>query len=96
MKILVSLLVMAGILSLSSLPAAAADKFVTDVFKTNAGDLQITFIGHGTLMLAYGDKIIHIDPFNYRVGIKFEFSCKSDELEFIYFYRSIAGKPVAA
>ncbi|MDP2268844.1 MAG: MBL fold metallo-hydrolase [Deltaproteobacteria bacterium] len=60
MKILLSLLIMAGIFSVPR--SAAAEKFVTDVLKTNAGNVQITFIGHGTLMLAYGGKIIHIDP----------------------------------
>jgi L-ascorbate metabolism protein UlaG (beta-lactamase superfamily) len=62
MKILVSLFIMAGMLSFSALSAVAAEKLTTDVFKTNAGDVQITFIGHGTLMMAYGGKIIHIDP----------------------------------
>lgn len=62
MKIILSLLIMMGILFLSCAPAAAAEKLATDVFKTNAGELQITFIGHGTLMMAYGDTIIHIDP----------------------------------
>jgi len=36
--------------------------FETDVVKTSAGDLKITFIGHGTLMFSFGGKIIHIDP----------------------------------
>ena len=36
--------------------------FEEDIIKTSAGDLQITFIGHGTLMFAFKDKIIHIDP----------------------------------
>jgi len=34
----------------------------TDVIKTAGGELKITFIGHGTLMFAYGGKIIHVDP----------------------------------
>jgi len=34
----------------------------TDVIKTSGGDLTITFIGHGTLMLAFGGQIIHVDP----------------------------------
>ena len=34
----------------------------TDTIKTSAGDLRITFIGHGTLMFAFGDTIIHVDP----------------------------------
>jgi L-ascorbate metabolism protein UlaG (beta-lactamase superfamily) len=33
----------------------------TDVIKTSGGDLKITLIGHGTLMFAFGDKIIHVD-----------------------------------
>jgi gluconolactonase len=37
-------------------------KFEQDIIKTSAGDLKITFIGHGTLMFAFQDKIIHIDP----------------------------------
>ena len=37
--------------------------FETDRIVTNNGEkLQITFIGHGTLMIQYEDKIIHIDP----------------------------------
>jgi L-ascorbate metabolism protein UlaG (beta-lactamase superfamily) len=62
MKILLSQLIMAGILSIPRSPAVAAEKFVTDVIKTNAGDLKITFIGHGSLMLAHGGKIIQVDP----------------------------------
>jgi L-ascorbate metabolism protein UlaG (beta-lactamase superfamily) len=38
-------------------------KFETDIIKTSSGDLKITFIGHGTLMLSFGGKIIHVDPF---------------------------------
>ena len=43
--------------------ALADEPFQTDVFKTSAGDLKITFIGHGSLMFTIGGKIIHIDPF---------------------------------
>jgi len=38
------------------------EKFQEDVFKTSGGDLKITFIGHGTLLMAYAGKVIHIDP----------------------------------
>jgi L-ascorbate metabolism protein UlaG (beta-lactamase superfamily) len=41
----------------------AHEQFETDVIPTSAGDLAITFLGHGSLMLAFGDKIIHVDPF---------------------------------
>lgn len=40
----------------------AAEKFETDVIETGAGDLAITFIGHGTLMFTFGGKVIHVDP----------------------------------
>ena len=42
--------------------ALAQEGFQTDTFKTSAGDLKITFIGHGTLMFHFGGKVIHVDP----------------------------------
>lgn len=33
-----------------------------DIIQTSDGDLQVTIIGHGTLMLSYAGKVIHIDP----------------------------------
>ncbi len=36
--------------------------FEMDTIKTSQGNLEITFIGHGTLMFSYGGKIIHVDP----------------------------------
>ena len=38
--------------------------FEKDVVKTSGGDLAITFIGHGTLMFAFGGITIHIDPWS--------------------------------
>ena len=43
--------------------AGAQEKFETDVIRTSAGDLRITFIGHGTLMFTFGGKVIHVDPY---------------------------------
>jgi len=40
---------------------ALAD-FETDVFETDSGKLEITFIGHGTLMFRFGEMVIHMDP----------------------------------
>lgn len=40
----------------------AQEEFETDIIQTSAGDLKITFIGHGTLMFTFGEKVIHIDP----------------------------------
>lgn len=33
-----------------------------DVIPTSAGDLTITFVGHGTVMFRHGGKVIHVDP----------------------------------
>ncbi len=35
-----------------------------DTIRTSDGDLQISFIGHGSLMFAYDGKIIHVDPWS--------------------------------
>jgi L-ascorbate metabolism protein UlaG (beta-lactamase superfamily) len=42
--------------------SAAASGFETDKIKTSAGDIKITFIGHGTLMFDLGGKVVHVDP----------------------------------
>ena len=44
------------------LNAAAQEGVETDTIKTSSGDLKITFLGHGTLMLTFGGKVIHVDP----------------------------------
>jgi L-ascorbate metabolism protein UlaG (beta-lactamase superfamily) len=41
---------------------AADNKFETDTFKTSRGDLAITFLGHGSLMMSCEGKVIHVDP----------------------------------
>lgn len=41
---------------------AATPAFEVDVVKTNAGDLKITSIGHGTLMFEFAGRVIHVDP----------------------------------
>ena len=40
----------------------AQAQFERDTFSTIGGELTITFIGHGTLMLTFQDQVIHIDP----------------------------------
>ena len=44
--------------------AWAAQDYETDIVKTTAGDLEIAFLGHGTLMFTFGGKVIHVDPFS--------------------------------
>ena len=59
----------ATLLACSLMLAAAAtaqqpelQTFPTDDIPTSAGTLTITFVGHGSLMLQWDGKIIHIDP----------------------------------
>ncbi len=59
MKVLILVQVLALGLAMA---AMAKDAFETDVVKTSAGDLQMTFIGHGTLMFTFGGLVIHVDP----------------------------------
>lgn len=41
--------------------AAAAD-FESDIIETSKGPLEITFIGHGTLMFSFESLVMHVDP----------------------------------
>ena len=43
--------------------AAAPSKYEKDVIATSQGDLEITFLGHGTLMMSFDGLTIHIDPY---------------------------------
>lgn len=42
----------------------AEEQFETDVIPTAAGDLMITFLGHGSLMLDFNEVNISVDPFS--------------------------------
>jgi L-ascorbate metabolism protein UlaG (beta-lactamase superfamily) len=42
--------------------AGAQEAFESDIIPTSAGDLKITFIGHGTLLFTFAGKTIHVDP----------------------------------
>ena len=44
--------------------AFAQENYETDSIKTSAGNLEITFIGHGTLMFTFGGAVIHVDPWS--------------------------------
>jgi L-ascorbate metabolism protein UlaG (beta-lactamase superfamily) len=43
--------------------SAAEERFERDILPTSAGDLEVTFIGHGSLMFTFQASIFHIDPF---------------------------------
>lgn len=42
--------------------AHAQGDFETDTIETSGGPLNITFIGHGTLMIEFDGKVIQVDP----------------------------------
>ena len=58
-----TLVLTAVLLLITPFSGLAQQDFVKDTIKTTAGNLEITFIGHGTLMFAFDGKIIHMDPF---------------------------------
>jgi L-ascorbate metabolism protein UlaG (beta-lactamase superfamily) len=49
---------------LAPFAASAAVPLASDVIATSTGDVRITFVGHGTLMLTRGAMVIHVDPFS--------------------------------
>jgi L-ascorbate metabolism protein UlaG (beta-lactamase superfamily) len=44
--------------------AQAAVGFERDVIESSAGDIEITFIGHGSLMFSFSGITIHVDPWS--------------------------------
>ena len=52
-----------GLIAIGVNMAMADQTFEKDIEKTSAGDLVITFIGHGTLMMEFQGKVVHIDPY---------------------------------
>jgi L-ascorbate metabolism protein UlaG (beta-lactamase superfamily) len=46
------------------MPAPAREGLEKDLIQTDGGELEITFLGHGTLMFAFNNKVIHVDPFS--------------------------------
>jgi len=58
--VLGGILLIASLLTVGSL--AAQEKVMN--LETSAGPLRITGIGHGSLMLEFGDVLIHVDPYS--------------------------------
>jgi len=42
--------------------AASPARFESDIFKTEAGDLRITFFGHASLLFQSGGRAVYVDP----------------------------------
>jgi L-ascorbate metabolism protein UlaG (beta-lactamase superfamily) len=43
---------------------STSDGFEVDTLTTASGDVVMTFLGHGSLMFAFGGKIIQVDPYS--------------------------------
>jgi L-ascorbate metabolism protein UlaG (beta-lactamase superfamily) len=59
---MIKLLALAFMLVVIYTFSATAQQHETDVFETSGGSLKITFLGHGSLVFAFGDKTIYVDP----------------------------------
>ena len=57
MKSILTLMLAGAILS-----TPLCGQFESDLIKTSEGELEMVFIGHGTLMFKFNDLVIHIDP----------------------------------
>jgi L-ascorbate metabolism protein UlaG (beta-lactamase superfamily) len=49
--------------STATVAIAAGPALEKDVFPASGGDLEVTFVGHGSLFFGFGGKVIHVDPF---------------------------------
>ena len=58
------LLGLAVLVLFCAMPSMAEEQFETDLIETSDGELQITFIGHGTLMFQFDGTVIHVDPWS--------------------------------
>jgi len=47
---------------------SAAEDLKKDTIRTSAGDVEITFVGHATVMLRWGGKTIDVDPWSRLPG----------------------------
>ena len=47
-----------------SCAAETAQSFEEDIFQTSAGEVKITFVGHGTLIFSFDGKVLHVDPYS--------------------------------
>ena len=57
-------LVTLGLAGICPVSLGAASNQQTDVLPTSAGELRLTPIYHGSVMLEFAGKVIHIDPWS--------------------------------
>jgi L-ascorbate metabolism protein UlaG (beta-lactamase superfamily) len=49
--------------ALTAAAIAAGPGLEKDTLPTSAGNLEVTFVGHGSLFFGFGGQVIHVDPF---------------------------------
>ncbi len=64
------LLLLCAVLVASPAAFAITTSFERDTIKTSEGNVEITFIGHGSLMLTWNGKTIDIDPYSKLANYK--------------------------
>jgi L-ascorbate metabolism protein UlaG (beta-lactamase superfamily) len=47
----------------AAVAVAAGPTLEKDTIPTSGGDLEVTFVGHGSLIFGFDGKVIHVDPF---------------------------------
>jgi L-ascorbate metabolism protein UlaG (beta-lactamase superfamily) len=57
-------LALAVIATVAVTGGASGQGLEKDVIPTSAGPVEITFVGHASLMFAFGGKVIHVDPYS--------------------------------
>jgi len=62
MKTIILLLIMLLLAFVGNTQNKSVKAFEKDTFQTSKGNLVITFLGHASLMIEAGNRIIHIDP----------------------------------
>jgi L-ascorbate metabolism protein UlaG (beta-lactamase superfamily) len=61
MKMILFMVVVFALLTSLGVSAKEHEK---DIIQTSQGELEITFLGHGTLMFCFKNQVIHIDPYS--------------------------------
>jgi L-ascorbate metabolism protein UlaG (beta-lactamase superfamily) len=56
-------LILALMVTFFGVAAVSTLKYEEDMIPTPQGDLKITFLGHGSLILTFGGKVIQVDPY---------------------------------
>ena len=51
------------VVSIATVGMAAGPALEKDEIPTSGGNLEVTFVGHGTLVFGFGGQVIHVDPY---------------------------------